>query len=138
MFTLQQFLRMGVARGMNVHFGLNGEKSNRNSDDGRASGITMTRTQKAAKKALAEILRDWKDPHGAGSIMDERWLCGLDVNEQAMVALQIRPSRPHCPCCLVDLADLKTKLEGHKKIVSASIEVVDVPDAHRWTEAINA
>ena len=103
-----------------------------------ASGVIMTRAQKAAKKVLAEILRDWKDPHGAGSIMDERWLCGLDVNEQAMVALQIRPSRPHCPCCLVDLADLKTKLEGHKKIVSASIEVVDVPDAHRWTEAITA
>ena len=82
----------------------------------------MTRAQKAAKKALAEILRDWKDPHGAGSIMDERGLCGLDVNEQAMVALQIRPSRPHCPCCLVDLVDLKAKLEGHKKIVTASIE----------------
>ena len=98
----------------------------------------MTRAQKAAKKALAEILRDWKDPHGAGSIMDERWLYGLDVNEQAMVALQIRPSRPHCPCCLVDLVDLKAKLEGHKKIVSAQIEVVDVPDAHRWSEAINA
>jgi metal-sulfur cluster biosynthetic enzyme len=97
----------------------------------------MTRAQKAAKKALAEILRDWTDPHGAGSIMDERWLCGLDVNEQAMVALQIRPSRPHCPCCLVDLVDLKAKLENHRKIVSASIEVVDVPDAHRWTEAIN-
>ena len=98
----------------------------------------MTRAQKGAKKALAEILRDWKDPHGAGSIMDERWLCGLDVNEQAMVVLQIRPSRPHCPCCLVDLVDLKAKLEGHKRIISAAIEVVDVPDAHRWTEAINA
>ena len=120
------------------HSGLNGEESNRNSDDGVVSGVTMTRAQKAAKKALAEILRDWKDPHGAGSIMDERWLCGLDVNEQAIVRLQIRPSRPHCPCCLVDLVDLRAKLEGHKKIVSATIEVVDVPDAHRWTEAINA
>jgi metal-sulfur cluster biosynthetic enzyme len=100
--------------------------------------MTMTRAQKAAKKALAEILRDWKDPHGAGSIMDERWLLGLDVNEQAMVALQIRPSRPHCPCCLVDLVDLKTKLEGHKKISNVHIDVIDVPDAHRWTEAINA
>jgi hypothetical protein len=29
-------------------------------------------------------------------------------------------------------------LEGHKKIISAQIEVIDVPDAHRWTEAINA
>lgn len=109
----------------------------RNSDGGRVPGIVMTRAQKAAKKALAGILREWKEPHGGGSIMDERWLCGLDVNEEAVVALQIRPSRPHCPCCLVDLVDLKTKLEGHKKIVSASIEVVDVPDAHRWTEAIN-
>ena len=96
----------------------------------------MTRAQKAAKKALAEILRDWKEPHGAGSIMDERWLRGLDVNEEAGVAMQIRPSRPHCPCCLVDLVDLKVKLEKHKKISSAQIEVVDVPDAHRWTEAI--
>ncbi len=124
------------------HCGLNGKNTNlsldRNSDDVWAYGVTMSRAQKAAKKAMAEILRDWKDPHGAGSIMDERWLCGLDVNEEAMVVLQIRPSRPHCPCCLVDLADLKTKLEGHKKIVSAQIEVVDVPDAHRWTEAINA
>ena len=97
----------------------------------------MTRAQKAAKKALAEILRDWKEPHGAGSIMDERWLRGLDVNEEAGVAMQIRPSRPHCPCCLVNLVDLKVKLEKHKKISSAQIEVVDVPDAHRWTEAIN-
>jgi metal-sulfur cluster biosynthetic enzyme len=97
----------------------------------------MTRAQKAAKKALAEILRDWKEPHGAGSIMDERWLCGLNVNEEGVVTLQIRPSRPHCPCCLVDLSDLKSKLEAHKRISGAQIEVVDVPDAHRWTEAIN-
>jgi metal-sulfur cluster biosynthetic enzyme len=98
----------------------------------------MSRAQKAAKKALAEILRDWKEPHGEGSIMDERWLRGLEVNEEAVVAMKIRPSRPHCPCCLVDLVDLKAKLEGHKKISSAQIEVVDVPDAHRWTEAINS
>jgi metal-sulfur cluster biosynthetic enzyme len=97
----------------------------------------MARAQKAAKKALAEVLRDWKEPHGAGSIMDERWLCGLDVNEDAVVTLHIRPSRPHCPCCLVDLSDLKLKLESHKRISSVQIEVVDVPDAHRWTEAIN-
>ena len=98
----------------------------------------MSRAQKAAKKALAEILRNWKEPHGAGSIMDERWLRGLDVNEEAVVTLQIRPSRPHCPCCLVDLSELKYKLDEHKKIASVQIEVVDVPDAHRWTEAINA
>ena len=88
---------------------------NRNSDDRGGVGRTVTRAQKAAKKALAEILRDWKEPHGAGSIMDERWLCGLDVNEEAVIAMQIRPSRPHCPCCLVNLVDLKTKLEKHKK-----------------------
>jgi hypothetical protein len=29
-------------------------------------------------------------------------------------------------------------LEGHKKIVGAHIDVIDVPDAHRWTEAVNS
>jgi hypothetical protein len=97
----------------------------------------MSRAEKAAKKALAEILRDWHEPHGAGSIMDPTHLLGLDVDESGAVRLQIRPSRPHCPCCLVDLSELKAKLESHKKIPSAHIEVADVPDSHRWTAAIN-
>ena len=97
----------------------------------------MSRKQKAAKKALAEILRDWNEPHGSGSIMDPAHLLALDVDIEGAIRLCIRPSRPHCPCCLVDLSELKIKLESHKKIPSAHIEVAEVPDAHRWTEAIN-
>lgn len=97
----------------------------------------MSRAQKAAKKALAEILRDWHDPHGSGSIMDPTVLLALDVDEAGAVRLRVRPTRPHCPCCLTDLADLKSKLEGHRKIPTAHIEVSDVPDAHRWTAALN-
>jgi len=97
----------------------------------------LTRAQKAAKKALVEILRDWQDPHGAGPIMDARWLLGFDADEHGHVMIQIRPSRPHCPCCLVDFTELKRKAEGHRKILSLYVDVADVPDAHRWTEAIN-
>jgi hypothetical protein len=98
----------------------------------------LSRAQKAAKKALAEILRDWQEPHGSGSMMDEKGLIALDITEGGDVALQLRPTRPHCPCCLIDLSELKVKLEKHRKIRTAYIEVADVPDAHRWTEAINA
>lgn len=97
----------------------------------------MTRAQKAAKKALVEILRDWQDPHGAGAIMDAKWLLGFDADENGHVMIKVRPSRPHCPCCLVDFTELKQKAEGHRKIRTLYIDVADVPDAHRWTEAIN-
>ena len=100
-------------------------------------GDELTRAQKAAKKALVEILRDWQDPHGAGSIMDPRWLVGFDADEHGHVMVRVRPSRPHCPCCLVDLNELKQKAENHRKILSLFVDVVDVPDAYRWTEAIN-
>ncbi len=101
-------------------------------------GNELTRAQKAAKKALIEILRGWQDPHGAGPIMDAKWLLRFDADEQGNVMIQVRPSRPHCPCCLVDFTELKQKAEGHRKIRSLYIDVADVPDAHRWTEAINS
>ncbi len=97
----------------------------------------MSRAQKAAKKALAEILRDWEEPHGSGSILDQKWLLRLEADEHGHTMIEVRPSRPHCPCCLIDLTDLKIKIEKHRKISSIYIKVADVPDAHRWTDAIN-
>jgi len=97
----------------------------------------MTRAQRAAQKALLSVLKGWQDPHGAGPIMDARWMSNIDVDATGAVRLALTPSRPHCPCCLADLADLRKTLAGKRGIASIHIEVENVPDAHRWTAAVN-
>lgn len=97
----------------------------------------MSRAQKAAQRQLLDVLSTWEDPHGGGTLAQTGILQAMHAEEDGSVRLRVTPSRPHCPCCLLDLIDLRASLNSKKKIVATTIEVVGVPDTHRWTSSIN-
>jgi hypothetical protein len=113
------------------------ETAHRKTQSPRKFGKGMSRAQKAAQKAAVSVLRDWNEPHGAGHIMDSRWMHGMEADVSGNIRLTLTPSRPHCPCCLINLSDLRNSLLAKRAVKGAHIEVTNVPDAHRWTNVIN-
>jgi len=89
-----------------------------------------------AQMSLARVLRDRKEPHGK-SITDSDILKGVEVNDIGIVELWIKPSNPHCPCCLDDLIDLRELVSVQKGVYDCHIEVVGIPQSERWTAAVN-
>ena len=89
-----------------------------------------------AQMSLARVLRDRKEPHGK-AITDSDILKGVEVNDIGIVELWIKPSNPHCPCCLDDLIDLRELVSGQKGVYDCHIEVVGIPQSRRWTAAVN-
>ena len=53
------------------------------------------------------------------------------------VTISVKPSRPHCPCCLLDLDKFRTKLLETKGVSFATLNVVGVPASDRWTRTLN-
>jgi|TARA_B100001996_G_scaffold310051_1_gene251750 hypothetical protein len=90
----------------------------------------------AAHRTVARILRKRDGPHGK-PITDPSILKGVEIDDAGIVELWIKPSNPHCPCCLDDLIDLRGELEKQKGILACHIEIVGVPQSDRWTAAIN-
>ena len=90
----------------------------------------MSRVKVSAQKRLARLLRGRTEPHGI-EITDESILKGVEVDEAGIVQLWIRPRRAHCPCCIND------QIKQQKGVLACHIEVVGVPQADRWTAAIN-
>jgi len=89
-----------------------------------------------AQMSLARVLRDRKEPHGK-AITDSDILKGVEVNDIGIVELWIKPSNPHCPCCLDDLIDLRELVSVQKGVYDCHIEVVGIPQSKRWTAAVN-
>lgn len=96
-----------------------------------------SRKQKAGQRALLDTLSNWREPHGGGALHESGSLKGMMVDDDGGVKLRIQPVRAHCPCCLLDLIDLRLKLLSHKHITSVHIDVTEVPDQHRWVSSIN-
>ncbi len=96
-----------------------------------------SRKQKSAQRQLVATLGSWNDPHGGGSLPDTGGLKGMQVDDDGNISLKIKPSRAHCPCCLLDLIELRKTLMGKKQIQQVTIEVVEVPSPNRWTNSIN-
>ena len=96
----------------------------------------MSRVKVSAQKRLARLLRGSTAPHGI-EITDESILKGVEVDEAGIVQLWIRPRRAHCPCCINDLIELRSEIKQQKGVLACHIEVVGVPQADRWTAAIN-
>ncbi len=90
----------------------------------------------AVHRTVARILRKRDGPHGK-PITDPSILKGVEIDDAGIVELWIKPSNPHCPCCLDDLIDLRGELEKQKGILACHIEIVGVPQSDRWTAAIN-
>ena len=88
-------------------------------------------------KQVLAVTKGWDGPHGHGSLATSERLVAVDATGPAEVQLAIRPSRPHCPCCVLDLVDLRAALLDRKGIERVHIEVVGVPAAERWTTAVN-
>ena len=95
----------------------------------------MSRKRRNAQRQVANILRRWSDPHGT-PLSGEAVIRGIEIGEAGEVQVWIRPTRPHCPCCLFDLEKLRDALLGQKAVTSVHLEVVEIPGANRWTSAL--
>lgn len=96
----------------------------------------MSGTSGAVHRTVARTLRKRSDPHGK-SITDPSILKGVEIDDAGIVELWIRPSNPHCPCCLDDLIDLRGQLKKQRGVLACHIEIVGIPQSDRWTAAIN-
>ncbi len=96
----------------------------------------MTRTKAAVQRKLARILRHRKDPHGM-ELTDEAIMKGVEVDDAGIVQLWVQPTRAHCPCCINDLMELRSEIKKQRGVLACHIEVIGVPQADRWTAAIN-
>ena len=96
-----------------------------------------SRKQKAARRALIDTLSSWQEPHSGGPLHESGSLKAMMADEAGEVKLRIQPVRIHCPCCLLDLMDLRQKLLAHKHIEGVYIDVCGVPDRHRWVSSVN-
>ena len=88
----------------------------------------MPQASSAVERRIAKILRERKEPHGK-SFKDVNILKGVEINESGIAELWIKPTHPYCPCCKV--------IKNTKGILACHIEVVSIPQAKRWTAAIN-
>ena len=66
----------------------------------------MSEASGAVHRNVARTLRKRNDPHGK-PIIDPSILKGVEIDDAGIVELWIRPSNPHCPCCLDDLIELR-------------------------------
>ena len=96
----------------------------------------MTRTKAAVQRKLARNLRHRKDPHGM-ELTDEAIMKGVEVDDAGIVQLWVQPTRAHCPCCINDLMELRSEIKKQRGVLACHIEVIGVPQADRWTAAIN-
>ena len=96
-----------------------------------------TRAPKPDQRQVVNILGNRPEPHGGGALTDGATLKGVEVAEDGTVHIVVKPGRAHCPCCLLDLIDLRKAMLAKRQIKGAVIEVVEVPEAHRWTTSVN-
>lgn len=97
----------------------------------------MGRKHVALQRRVARTLASWRDPHDSRPYPELDIVQQVDVAEDGEVNLTVRPARPHCPCCLLDLDALRKRLTEIKGVTFVQLEVVDIPAAPRWTRAIN-
>ena len=96
----------------------------------------MSEASGAVHRNVARTLRKRNDPHGK-PIIDPSILKGVEIDDAGIVELWIRPSNPHCPCCLDDLIELRSVLRKQRGVLACHIEIVGIPQSDRWTAAIN-
>ena len=97
----------------------------------------MGRKHVALQRRVARVLGSWKDPHDTRPYPELNIIQHVDIAEDGEVNLTITPSRPHCPCCLLDLDALRKRLAEVKGVTFVQVSVVGIPAAPRWTRTIN-
>jgi len=96
----------------------------------------VTKARRTAQIRLARVLRGRNEPHGK-PITDDSIMKGVEVDDAGIVELWVKPPHPHCPCCLDDLIRLRNEVASQKGVLGCHIEVVGIPQAERWTAAVN-
>ena len=97
----------------------------------------MGRKHVALQRRVARVLSSWTDPHDSRPYPELDIVQQVDIAEDGEVNMTVKPSRPHCPCCLLDLDALRKRLAEVKGVTFVQIQVVDIPAAPRWTRAVN-
>jgi len=95
------------------------------------------RKHEALKRRVVRLLSDWKDPHQSVPFTQSDIVQEIDVAADGETNLTIKPSRPHCPCCLLDLDSLREKICEIKGVTFVYFTIVDVPASERWTRILN-
>ena len=86
---------------------------------------------------IESLLSKWKDSH-EDTKLEQRLFRSLDINLELEVLLRIRPRHSHCAETLLNLYKLKQYLESKTLAKKITFEVIEIPDAHRWTSALNS
>ena len=89
------------------------------------------------RRRIFRILKSWKDSHTDVALADSEQIQGIEVSSEGEVQLAITPQRPHCPCCLFDLRDLREKISATKGVTAVKLLISGVPAAERWTRVLN-
>ena len=98
--------------------------------------VDISEASGAVHRTVARTLRKRNDPHGT-PIIDPSILKGVEIDDAGIVELWIRPSNPHCPCCLDYLIERRRVLRKQRGVLACHIEIVGIPQSDRWTAAIN-
>jgi metal-sulfur cluster biosynthetic enzyme len=91
----------------------------------------------AVQRRIFRILQSWKDPHTEVVLAESNQIQGIEISSEGEVQLAIIPQRPHCPCCLFDLRDLRGKISAIKGVMAVKLLITGVPASERWTRVLN-
>lgn len=97
----------------------------------------MSRKFAALQRRVARLAAEWQDPHDELPWSKKDIVQNIEIKEDGEVTITVKPTRPHCPCCLLDLDAFRTKLFQTKGITFAQLNVVGVPASDRWTRTLN-
>ena len=72
----------------------------------------MSRKHAALQRRVARLAAEWKDPHDELPWAKRDIVQNIEVAEDGEVNITVKPSRPHCPCCLLDLDNFQNPHGG--------------------------
>lgn len=97
----------------------------------------MNRKHAPLLRRVARLIGDWRDVHEDKPLSAGDHVRNIDVSADGEVKITIKPSRPHCPCCLLDLDSMRKEISGLKGVTWVEFQIVEVPDAKRWMQVLN-
>tara|TARA_B100001094_G_scaffold192293_1_gene186166 strand:- start:3220 stop:3516 length:297 start_codon:yes stop_codon:yes gene_type:complete len=97
----------------------------------------VNRKHAALKRKVVRLAGDWRDPHDQDTWATRDIVQNIEVEEDGEVTITVKPNRPHCPCCLIDLDLFKQKLSKIKGVTFTTLNVVGVPASDRWNRTLN-
>ena len=97
----------------------------------------MNRKHSTLLRRVARLIGSWRDVHEEETLSKSDHVRNIDVSGDGEVKITIKPSRPHCPCCLLDLDSMRNEISNLKGVTWVEYQIVEVPDAKRWMQVLN-